>query len=40
MLQAAGHVHGGDHFEGQLVDAVVLVAADIEDLVAGGRLER
>src|SRR5947208_7540097 len=40
VVQAAGEVHGGDDFERKLVDAVVLVAANVEQLVASRRLER
>src|SRR5207245_9703934 len=40
VVQAAGDVHRRDDLEGELVDAVVLVAADVEQLVASRRLER
>src|SRR5438874_1776868 len=40
VIQPAGEVHGGDDFEREFVDAVVLVAANVEYLVACRRLER
>src|SRR6266513_779217 len=40
VVQPAGDIHRGNDLEGELVDAVVLVAANVEQRVASRRLER